>query len=223
MTILTSNSIISTTTGYISRATSGFFSGPCVVSFQSPDSTETNECVGGLSETQTRPPVGVDMKYWFRISDQAIIYEGQEAVSGLDPFEYTASTVFSLIYDGTRVKYYMDGVLKYTSLQSQTAPLCMYLTFSEASMRAINIHADTLLLGPTGPTGQTGPTGETGPIGETGPTGYTGPTGETGPTGPMISNYTPGVEANWTGPPPTTIQEALDRLAAGLASLSVYA
>jgi hypothetical protein len=61
--------------------------------------------------------------------------------------------------------------------------------------------------------------------GYTGPTGFTGPvgaTGYTGPTGPILSNYTPTTPADWTGSAPTTIQAALDRLAAGLVALSLY-
>ena len=55
-----------------------------------------------------------------------------------------------------------------------------------------------------------------------GPTGYTGYTGYTGPTGPILSDYTPTTAADWTGTAPTTIQQALDRLAAGLVALSLY-
>ena len=76
--------------------------------------------------------------------------------------------------------------------------------------------------GPTGDTGNTGPTGDTGPTGPTGDTGPTGPTGDTGPTGPVPSDYTPTTPADWTGTAPTTIQAALDRLAAGLVALSIY-
>ena len=69
--------------------------------------------------------------------------------------------------------------------------------------------------GPTGPQGVTGETGVTGPVGPAGaPTGETGATGETGPTGPDA--YTPGDALDWQDPDPTTITEALDRLAAAV-------
>jgi hypothetical protein len=61
-----------------------------------------------------------------------------------------------------------------------------------------------------------------GPTGYTGNTGDTGPTGNTGPTGPIPSDYTPTTAGDWTGTAPTTIQQALDRLAAGLVALSLY-
>ena len=236
-TLITANSIISATNNYNSFTTSGFFSGACVVSFQSPDSSGNNiACAGGLSESQARPEFGTNFKYSFLLSDKAYIYQTTDRfsysvfvdASGIPiGFDYTATTVFSLIFNGTAVKYYMDGVLKYTSLLAQTAPLCMYITFINPSMRAINIHADNLLVGPVGatgakgetgayggPTGATGadstvpgPTGATGATGPSGgpigPTGDTGPTGETGPTGNTGADSTvPGPTGNTgeTGP-----------------------
>lgn len=78
--------------------------------------------------------------------------------------------------------------------------------------------------GPTGPTGPTGATGATGPTGPTGATGPTGPTGGTGPTGPTGATgatgpagatgaYVVANDSDWADPNPTTIAEALDRLA----------
>jgi len=53
---------------------------------------------------------------------------------------------------------------------------------------------------------------------------YTGSIlGPTGPTGGAASAYTPAVSGNWTGTAPTTIQGALDRIAASLVSLGRYA
>ena len=46
--------------------------------------------------------------------------------------------------------------------------------------------------------------------------------GPTGPTGGVGSAYTPATAGNWTGTAPTTIQSALDRIAASLVSLSRY-
>lgn len=60
-----------------------------------------------------------------------------------------------------------------------------------------------------GVTGGTGATGLTGADGLTGETGMTGPEGPEGPDA-----YTPGQPLDWQDPDPTTITEALDRLAA---------
>ncbi len=74
--------------------------------------------------------------------------------------------------------------------------------------------------GGTGATGETGVTGLTGAAGATGETGSTGLTGagETGATGATGAtgdrSYTPGLTGNWEVIAPSTIEEALDRLAA---------
>jgi len=58
------------------------------------------------------------------------------------------------------------------------------------------------ILGPTGPTGPSG-----------GPTGPTGPAGPQGAPGSSTA-YSPETSANWNAPVPTTIDDALDQLAA---------
>jgi hypothetical protein len=95
------------------------------------------------------------------------------------------------------------------------------------------------IVGQQGPAGPKGDTGEQGPVGEQGPAGPKGDTGEQGPKGnkgatgergpqgePGISvldgggSYAPGDETKWASPAPTTIAEALDRIAAKIANLS---
>jgi hypothetical protein len=48
-----------------------------------------------------------------------------------------------------------------------------------------------------------------------------GATGPTGPTGPVPYAYTPSTPGDWAGADPTTIQEALDRIAAVLTANSM--
>ena len=67
--------------------------------------------------------------------------------------------------------------------------------------------------GEIGATGQTG-IGQMGNTGSQGNTGATGETGMTGPTGPDA--YTPGDGTDWLSTDPTTITQALDRLAAAV-------
>lgn len=73
--------------------------------------------------------------------------------------------------------------------------------------------------GATGPQGNTGvgATGPQGPLGVTGATGLgdTGPIGNTGATGP--DSYTAGTAGDWTTLP-STMTEALDRVAAMISS-----
>ena len=56
--------------------------------------------------------------------------------------------------------------------------------------------------------------GPTGPRGATGPTGNDGAAGATGPTGPDA--YSPGATGSWGGTAPSTISDALDRIAAAV-------
>jgi hypothetical protein len=109
--------------------------------------------------------------------------------------------------------------------------------------------ADSTVPGATGPEGATGATGLTGTIGATGETGAagdigatgatgpagpagadstvpgaTGPEGATGATGPQGAtgpdSYVPSTPADWNGTPPTTMTEAIDRLAALVKTLN---
>ena len=88
--------------------------------------------------------------------------------------------------------------------------------------------------GNTGLTGATGETGVTGNVGEagTGAAGFTGGTGNTGPAGAQgtpggpvgptgatgADPYVPGNESDWVDADPTTVTQALDRLAAAYSS-----
>ena len=52
---------------------------------------------------------------------------------------YTTSTLFEIIYDGVNVKYYMDGVLKYTSLIAPTLPLYLDSSFYTINAQIVNL------------------------------------------------------------------------------------
>lgn len=82
----------------------------------------------------------------------------------------------------------------------------------------VSVSANSVQLGDgvgPSPSGSAGPTGPTGPQGPTGPTGAQGATGATGAAGSATA-YTPAVSADWADPDPTTIAEALDRIAAAV-------
>jgi hypothetical protein len=57
------------------------------------------------------------------------------------PGPYLPSSFYSVIYDGTSVKYYIDDVLVYTSIYSPlpTNPLYLYMTFLETGASLTNI------------------------------------------------------------------------------------
>ena len=52
---------------------------------------------------------------------------------------YTTSTLFEIIYNGVNVKYYMDGVLKYTSLIAPTLPLYLDSSFYTLNAQVVNL------------------------------------------------------------------------------------
>jgi hypothetical protein len=64
------------------------------------------------------------------------------------PGPYLPSSFYSVIYDGTSVKYYIDDVLVYTSIYSPlpTNPLYLYMTFldSDASLTNIEFGSNTV-------------------------------------------------------------------------------
>jgi hypothetical protein len=183
-TILSSSSAVATATSWTASVYAvPSFPGPATVSFSPDNSVTYNQY--GFTETPTASgePTYTYLKYGMAMNGNGVyIFEngtGMGQVGG----PATANTVGSITYDGTVVKYYLDGSLVYTSLQSQTNPLYAYVAFEGSGNAFKNFHADQLLLGQTGSTGDTGATGDTGETGATGDSGTTGYTGDTGPTG----------------------------------------
>ena len=118
---------------------------PCYVSFKA--SQTGCPIMVGLN---SNPSAGINytnLDYvWYPTWDAgnpSYIYENG---SPFGPYTaYTTSTIFEIIYDGVNVKYYMDGVLKYTSLIAPTLPLYLDSSFfSTANGGSI----DSLSFGP---------------------------------------------------------------------------
>ena len=118
---------------------------PCYVSFKA--SQTGCPIMVGLN---SNPSAGINyanLDYvWYPTWDAgnpSYIYENG---SPFGPYTaYTTSTIFEIIYDGVNVKYYMDGVLKYTSLVTPTLPLYLDSSFfSTANGGSI----DSLSFGP---------------------------------------------------------------------------
>jgi len=76
---------------------------------------------------------------WFNYASAKIYENGADQG---DHGTYTSSTVFEIIYSGTTVKYYMDGVLKRT--QNTTAGQVMYV---DASFRNVGNKINNLSFG----------------------------------------------------------------------------
>jgi hypothetical protein len=142
--------------------------GPCIMSFQlsSVSFVSGTRVAAGLSENPTdiqNDQAGyANAKYGFLINDfediQFLMNGGSVGPSYTTAI--TTSTVFSIIYDGTSVRWYIDGELEFTfsdPLDPQVNNLFGVFVFeSTGSPLFTNIHVDNLIAG-LGDTGVTGP------------------------------------------------------------------
>tara|TARA_B110000503_G_C7156145_1_gene417401 strand:+ start:376 stop:2085 length:1710 start_codon:yes stop_codon:yes gene_type:complete len=106
---------------------------PCYVSFKA--SQTGCPIMVGLNSNPSSGINYANLDYvWYPTWDAgnpSYIYENG---SPFGPYTaYTTSTIFEIIYDGVNVKYYMDGVLKYTSLVTPTLPLYLDSSFFSTS------------------------------------------------------------------------------------------
>jgi hypothetical protein len=117
------------------------------------------------------------ISYGFYLTNTATvqIYELGAVVSIGAP-AYTTSSVFSIIFTTTAIKYNINGITVRTTPLLATNPLYAVAAFYSAA--TINKVQFVPLGGLQGPTGSTGPSG--GPVGPVGPVGSTGATGATG-------------------------------------------
>ncbi|WP_339863179.1 hypothetical protein [Paremcibacter congregatus] len=108
---------------------------------------------------------------WYCLGDGTTnIYESGNARGSMGP--YTSSTIFSIINDGAQVRYYMDGVLKYTSsITPPAVPMAL-----DSSLYQNNAEILDIGFGPSGTAGQQGNPGTDGSNGSDGSDGADGRT-----------------------------------------------
>ncbi|NDB87052.1 MAG: hypothetical protein EB127_30855, partial [Alphaproteobacteria bacterium] len=158
-TILSSDSAISTgNPGYV-RVNEPFI-GPAKLSFSSDymlNTTIVSAIIVGLSQNSSGSITDTDFKYGIVIDSNAVVVV-EYGIPMFEDYTYnvTPDTVGSIIYDGTSVKYYIDGTLKYTSTLLPTGPLYAYVFIYLLDGKFKNFHADQLLLGTNGATGAFG-------------------------------------------------------------------
>ena len=108
-------------------------SGPCYVSFKA--SQLSSAIMIGLNSDPSTGINYTNLDYaWYASWDlpspntPAFIYENG---TGITPSSniYSTSTVFEIIYDGSNVNYYMDGVLKRSVARASTLPLYLDSSF----------------------------------------------------------------------------------------------
>lgn len=136
--------------------------------------------------------------------------------SGLSPFAVLSDQIGQIqemvIYGEKRIA--VNTISAYNTTPIQVTDTMNITTAGGLTVNGITVSTSSST-GSTGGASSTGPTGmggATGPTGELGPTGTDGTVGPTGPTGPTPT-YTPLTPAAWDGSP-TTIQDAIDRIAA---------
>ena len=139
------NSVTSTTGDWENGAWSvESYSGKIKLKFQIGENPGGgNDIICGFSEN----PLGGgfsynNVKYGFFTQEinSMSIWESNSEVSALTG-TFSTSSVFSIIYDLSSVKYYIDDVLVYTSSNTPTSPLYFYSTFTNTvdTISVVNI------------------------------------------------------------------------------------
>ena len=112
-------------------------SGPCYVSFKA--SQVSSALMIGLNNDPSTGINYTNLDYaWYASWDlpspntPAFIYENGTAITPSSNI-YSTSTVFEIIYDGSNVNYYMDGVLKRSVARASTLPLYLDSSFYSAN------------------------------------------------------------------------------------------
>jgi hypothetical protein len=126
--------------------------------------------------------------------------------SGLSPYAVLSDQIGQI---QEMVIYGEKRIAANTISAYSTTPIQVTDTMNITTAGGLTVNGITVSTSSTGSTGGASSTGPTGMDGPTGPTGTDGPIGPTGPT----PTYTPLTPAVWAGSP-TTIQDAVDRIAA---------
>lgn len=140
------------------------YTGGAFCSFQAGSTTAY--FMGGLNSDPTADATGgsLDFAWYVREDGKALIYESAAPVAYLG--SYTTSTVFSIVYDGATVRYFMDGIIKRTTAVAAGLRLAFDSSFYTpgGQMKAVRF----------GPVGQRGADGADGAPGEPGSPGTPG-------------------------------------------------
>ena len=104
----------------------------------------------GLSDlTDGGTYTNINFGFYLQSDNLVTIVENQSGLSNVVPFyqiyeipgTYTSSTIYSIVFDGIRVRYYIDDALVYTSYSSpMVTPLYLFATFlNNAGISLTNI------------------------------------------------------------------------------------
>ena len=136
--------------------------------------------MGGFSSTPATTIQNANNAYMFRIAlgSTVEIWENGSSVLSLSGTAYNSTTVFSVIYDGRDIIYYINGGEVRRVARNIGSPLYLLLLIYTSAYSQIN----NIYYGPVGELGSTGPTG---PVGATGP-GFTTITYDSAPAAGQV-------------------------------------
>ena len=116
-------------------------SAPCYMSFKA---SQINKYIAiGLNSD---PATGINytnIDYCFIPRDNGYVGIYENGTDRSIETAYTTSTIFEIIYDGTNINYYMDGVLKRTIARTDSGPL-----YLDSSFYGLNGAVNSLSFGP---------------------------------------------------------------------------
>lgn len=129
------------------------YNGPVKLKFQRGTVSGPLMCgLSNLSEVVTY--TNVNFGFYIQSDSLVTIVENKSNLSGSVPFfqiyeipgTYSSSTIYSIIFDGIRVRYYIDNVLVYTSYSSpMVTPLYLFVTFlNTAGLGLTNVEFGSL-------------------------------------------------------------------------------
>lgn len=103
------------------------YSIPCYLSFK-PSQTNTAQMIALNSDPATGINyTNLDYAWYPNETGNSYIYENGNQIANYGA--YTTSTIYQIIYDGTNINYYLDGVLKRSVARSSNSPLYLDSSF----------------------------------------------------------------------------------------------
>jgi hypothetical protein len=172
----------------------GYFGGAFATA--RPAQTNAAIVVGMNTDPQAGPgEADVDFAWYFRADGTLRILESGAT---FDPggAAYTTSTVVSIVYDGTTVRYYRDGIeVRAVALASATLFLDGSIYTNGGALADVQFGPAAAGEGGSGAPGPSGPQGPEGPAGPQGLPGAEGPAGSPGSAGVPGINGTNGSTA----------------------------
>ena len=109
-----------------------YFIGPCVLTFKAGTTNETWMLGINTDPVANTSYTSIDYCFYQNGTDTVAIYESGSSEGTVAT--YTTSSVFSIVNDGEKVKYYVDGALEHTSSNIPSATAAYYIDSSFNSL-----------------------------------------------------------------------------------------